>query len=449
MNTPTSQVIADPSLPKARVAYGYLAFFVILNYLNIVDRNLLAAFAPSIVEELQLSDTQYGLLSGLIFVTVYAVTGLFMGAMADRFHRPRIIAVGLTLWSTLTAITGLTQSFIQITFARMFIGVGESALSPTAISILSDLFPPQKRGMATGIYYFGVPIGAGSSYLIAGELGPIIGWRNCFLLLGCLGLVFVIGLLFLKDPKRGVMDKGNKSSLIALEKFSFRNALRDVGFSLKTSPALVFTIIAGVAMAFPVGAGAMEMLWLVRERGYSEADIASKFGLIFMLCGTFAAFFGAFGSDWFCARFRSGRIGFLLICLVLMAPILMTYRFLEPDTPLFFLCMAITFIYVSFSYGPIFATVQELSPVPYRGTLLGFYLLVSNIIGGGGGAGMVGMLSDYLREQGIENALSLGLFSAGLVTTIAIPCLILAIKHYQKDLETLHNLDLSNIKRSI
>lgn len=431
-----------PISKPARFAYTYLTFFVLLNYLNIVDRNLLSAFAPSITKELNLSDTQYGLLSGLIFVTVYAFTGLFMGAMADRFHRPRIIAAGLALWSTLTAITGLTHNFIQITFARMFIGVGESALSPTAISMLSDLFPPQKRGMATGIYYFGVPIGAGSSYLIAGQLGPIIGWRFCFFLLGAIGLAFVFLLLFLKDPKRGVMDTHNKSSQITLEKFSFSNAIRDVKFSLKNSRALVFTIIAGIAMAFPVGAGAMEMLWLVRERGYSEADIASKFGLIFMLCGTFAAIFGALGSDWYHAKFKSGRLGFLLICLLCMAPILMTYRFLEPNTPLFFACMAVTFIYVSFAYGPIFASVQELSPVPYRGTLLGFYLLVSNIIGGGGGAGMVGMLSDYLREAGVANPLSLGLFCAGLVTTIAVPCLIIAIKHYQSDIQKLHNLDM-------
>src|SRR5690606_29397523 len=142
--------------------------------------------------------------------------------------RPRIIAAGLALWSSLTALTGITHNFIQITFARMFIGVGESALSPTAISMLSDLFPSHKRGMATGIYYFGVPIGAGSSYLIAGQLGPIIGWRNCFFLLGGIGLAFVLVLLFLKDPKRGVMDTHNKSAALALEKFSFHNAIRDV-----------------------------------------------------------------------------------------------------------------------------------------------------------------------------------------------------------------------------
>ena len=164
-------------------AYSYLAFFVALNYLNMVDRNLLSAFAPSIVADLNLSDTQFGLLTGLIFVTIYAITGLFMGALADRFHRPRIIGVGLAIWSTLTAATGATHNFIQVALTRVFIGVGESALSPTAMSMLSDLFPPEKRGMATGIYYFGVPIGAGSSYLLAGWLGPQIGWRNCFYLL--------------------------------------------------------------------------------------------------------------------------------------------------------------------------------------------------------------------------------------------------------------------------
>ncbi len=439
---------ADEAMPSSKVAYSYLAFFVILNYLNIVDRNLISAFAPSIVEDLSLSDTQFGLLTGLIFVTVYAATGLFMGAMADRVHRPRLIAAGLTLWSSLTAATGFTYNFVQIALTRVFIGVGESALSPTAISMLSDLFPPAKRGMATGIYYFGVPIGAGSSYVIAGQLGPIIGWRNCFFLLGGVGLIFVMFLLLIKDPKRGVMDQGNKSAELTLEKFSFGNALRDVRFSLSRSRALVLTMVAGVAMQFPVGAGAMEMLWLVRERGYSDADIASTFGAIFMVFGTLGAIVGALGSDWYNARFGGGRMAFLLYCFLAIVPILLIYRFLEPSTTLFYCAMAVTFFYVSFSYGPIFASVQELTPVPYRGTLLGFYLLVSNIIGGGGGAGMVGFISDTLRENGYDNALTIGLFCSGLVAALAIPCLFLAVKHYDKDLDALLNLDLNSDPKS-
>lgn len=430
--------------PSTRTAYSYLAFFVVLNYLNMVDRNLLSAFAPSIVADLELSDTQYGLLSGLIFVTVYAVTGLFMGALADRFNRPRIIAIGLALWSSLTAVTGVTQNFLQITFARMFIGVGESALSPTAMSILGDLFPPEKRGMANGIYYFGVPIGAGSSYLIAGLLGPVIGWRNSFFLLGGIGLLFVFFLLFLKDPKRGVMDSGNKSAQLAIKKFSFANAIGDILFSLKTSKALVFTILAAVAMMIPVGAGAMEMLWLVRERGYAEAEIAKTFGLIFMISGTFAALFGAFASDWYNTRFKGGRVAFLLICLLMLMPVLLSYRFMEPRTTLFYIFMAITFVYVSFSYGPIFASVQELTPVPYRATMIGFHLLITNIVGIGGGAGLVGFLSDRLRLAEVENALSISLFCTGAVALLAIPCLIIAIRNYEKDIEKLHNLDITN-----
>ncbi len=423
-------------------AYSYLAFFVALNYLNMVDRNLLSAFAPSIVADLNLSDTQFGLLTGLIFVTIYAITGLFMGALADRFHRPRIIGVGLAIWSTLTAATGATHNFIQVALTRVFIGVGESALSPTAMSMLSDLFPPEKRGMATGIYYFGVPIGAGSSYLLAGWLGPQIGWRNCFYLLGFIGLLFVGICFLLKDPQRGAMDKGNNSTKLKLQKFSFRNAINEVRFCLNTSRALVFTVTAAIAMSFPVGAGAMEMLWLVRERGFNEAEIAKTFGLIFMLSGTLAAVFGALMSDWFHARFKSGRLGFLLITLLFVAPALMSYRFLTPDTTLFYACMALTFFYVSFYYGPVFASIQELTPVPHRATMLGFHLLMTNIIGGGVSAGFVGFLSDKLQAAGNPHALTISLFCAGLVTLIAVPCLLIAIKHYHTDIEKLHNLDL-------
>ncbi|HIG66863.1 MAG TPA: MFS transporter, partial [Porticoccaceae bacterium] len=193
--------------PSAKGATGILVFLLILNILNMVDRTLITSFGTAIITDLNLSDSQFGLLTGLIFVFFYSIMGLFMGALADRVHRPRLIAAGLVLWSVLTALSGVAKNFLQIGMARLFIGVGESAMAPSAISMISDLFPKAKRGTATGIYYLGVPLGAGGSFIVAGVLGPMIGWRNCFLVLGAIGLVLALGLLFLKDPKRGAMEE--------------------------------------------------------------------------------------------------------------------------------------------------------------------------------------------------------------------------------------------------
>ena len=103
-----------------------LFFLLILNIINMIDRTLLASFGSDIISDLNLTDSQFGLLTGLAFVFFYSLMGLLMGALADRFHRPRLIAFGLVLWSGLTLLSGMAKNFFQISIARLFIGIGES-----------------------------------------------------------------------------------------------------------------------------------------------------------------------------------------------------------------------------------------------------------------------------------------------------------------------------------
>ena len=112
----------------------FLVFLTLLNVMNFVDRQLLASFANFIVPDLALTNAEFGLLTGLTFITFYVVMGLFMGMLADMLHRPRLVAVGLLLWSALTAISGAARGFWSLAVPRMFIGVGESILTPTSMS---------------------------------------------------------------------------------------------------------------------------------------------------------------------------------------------------------------------------------------------------------------------------------------------------------------------------
>ena len=159
-------------------SYGFLGFLTILNVMNFVDRQLLASFSNYIVPDLGLSNTQFGLLTGLIFLTFYSVAGLFMGTLADRVNRTRFIALGVGLWSLLTAASGMAKGFLSLAAPRMLIGVGESILTPTAMSLLADRFPAHRLGFASGFYYMGVPIGVGVSLLIVGNDS---GWSSFFL----------------------------------------------------------------------------------------------------------------------------------------------------------------------------------------------------------------------------------------------------------------------------
>ena len=120
--------------------YGFLMFITLLNVMNFVDRQLLASFGNWIKPELELTNTEFGILTGLAFLLFYSVGGLFMGALADKYNRTRMIAIGLAFWSILTALSGAAKGFVSMLIPRMLIGVGESMMTPTAMSLLSDRF---------------------------------------------------------------------------------------------------------------------------------------------------------------------------------------------------------------------------------------------------------------------------------------------------------------------
>ena len=178
----------------------YLSVFLFLNIINFVDRNILFAFGDTIKTEFSLSNTQWGLLTGLVFLFSYSVASVFIGVLGDRFSRTKIIGIGIIFWSAMTSLTGLAKNISTLFISRALIGVGESSLSPNAMSMLSDVFPQERRGLATAIYYLGIPLGVGFGFLIASVLGPILGWRTIFISLGVIGIVIGVLIYFMTEP---------------------------------------------------------------------------------------------------------------------------------------------------------------------------------------------------------------------------------------------------------
>jgi len=397
-------------------AMSFLLFLTLLNILNMVDRTLITSFGTAIITDLELSDSQFGLLTGPIFVFFYSIMGLFMGALADRVHRPRLIAAGLILWSALTALSGMAKSFAQIGVARLFIGVGESAMAPAALSMIADLYPKAKRGTATGIYYLGVPLGAGGSFIVAGILGPMIGWRNCFMLLGAIGLVLAVVLLFLKDPKRGAMEETQDAKQEDLIGGNWRSIASDVYSIVKSTPALAWTMIGAVFLHIPLGAGQFAIVWLERERGFGVGEISAVYGLIYIVFGTAGTFLGGILSDWYQARFKGGRVRFLAYLMLGITPLLISFRFVDPSSALFYVGMAAGMFSVSSFYGPAFSTVQDLTPARLRGVMTGLLLVACNLLGLGIGAMMTGLLSDVFSANAVFEPLTKALLTADILS---------------------------------
>ncbi|MGH0031618.1 MAG: spinster family MFS transporter [Myxococcota bacterium] len=431
---PAAQPSEEPAVGAGQ--YLFLAFLTLLNVMNFVDRQLLASFANFIVPDLGLTNTQFGLLTGFAFIVFYASMGLFMGALADRVHRPRLIAAALTLWSLLTAASGAARGFVSLAVPRMLIGIGESALTPTSMSLLADRFPAGRLGLASGVYYMGVPIGVGVSLLVAGYLGPAIGWRNCFYALGALGIGLAVVMLFVPEtrPPRTARrpapgSPGSPASAPAAGDGIARTLLRTLG----ASPALTCTIAGGVTMHFLLGAAAFDQLWLVQERGFERAEIARLSGWIGMVGGVLGSLFGGVGGDAFQRRTGTGRPMFLFWVMLLLAPFNIAYRLVPPDTVWFYAGIFIGYFGLGAFYGPTFSTVQELSPPRVRATVVAFYILTLNLVGLGIGITLGGVLIDVLQARGVAEPYTWTLVGFTASSVLAVPFFWVAGRRFAAD----------------
>ena len=426
--------------------YFFLSFLTLLNVMNFVDRQLLASFANWIVPDLGLTNTQFGLLTGLIFIFFYSVAGVFMGVLADRVNRTRLIAAGLALWSALTALSGMAKGFVSLAIPRLFIGVGESIMTPTAMSLLADRFPASRLGFASGVYYMGVPIGVAASLFVVAYLEPLLGWRGCFYALGGVGLVLAAIMFFMKEtPRRHEVEalakeraKEGDETRSEIERPTVKEMLAILIQAFKSSPALLMTVLGGVAFHFILGAATFEQLWFVEERGFDRTEIAELSGWLAFAGGVAGNLFGGVGGDWFLRKTGMGRPMFLFWIMLILTPISLYYRVVEPTTVFFMFGIFFGYFQLGCFYGPTFATVQELVPPQIRGTVVAFYILSLNFFGLGLGVTGGGIVVDWMIAEGIAEPYTMTLLAFTALSLIAIPLFYFAGRRFERDREALY-----------
>ena len=429
--------------------YGFLMFLTLLNVMNFVDRQLLASFANWIVPDLGLTNTEFGLLTGLIFIFFYSVAGVFMGVLADRVNRTRLIAAGLALWSALTALSGMAKGFVSLAIPRLFIGIGESIMTPTAMSLLADRFPSSRLGFASGVYYMGVPIGVAASLFVVAYLEPLLGWRGCFYALGGLGLVLAAIMFFMKETPRKhetealakkEAEKADQSgdALTEIERPSVKEMLATLVQAFRSSPALLMTVLGGVAFHFILGAATFEQLWFVQERGFDRSEIAELSGWLAFAGGIAGNLFGGIGGDWFLRKTGMGRPMFLFWIMLTLTPISLYYRVIDPTSLFFLFGIFIGYFQLGCFYGPTFATVQELVPPQIRGTLVAFYILSLNFFGLGLGVTGGGIVVDWMIAEAISEPYTMTLLAFTALSLLAIPLFYFAGRRFERDREALY-----------
>src|SRR4051795_7796613 len=234
----------DSPPPTGASRYGwYVLLVLVLVYaVNFIDRQILSILAQDIKADLHLDDSQIGFLYGTAFAVFYALFGIPLGRLADSWYRGRLIAIGLGLWSTMTALSAFATSFGMLATARIGVGVGEASASPAAYSMISDHFPKEKRATALSIYSSGLYIGGALSLPLGGLVSSrwkaawphaadaplgLAGWQAAFLAVGIPGLLLALWVLSLREPRRGASD-GLPQPVVR------PNAWRDFGTELIT-----------------------------------------------------------------------------------------------------------------------------------------------------------------------------------------------------------------------
>ncbi|TPG75822.1 spinster family MFS transporter [Pseudomonas arsenicoxydans] len=375
-----------------------LATLMVIHLLAQVDRNILLGFAPQITGELAINNAQYGFLVGAVWVLSYGVMAVFLGALADRHSRPRVIGAGMLVWSACTVASGFVQNFEQMVVARFLVATGEAALVPAATALLMELFSEKRRGTAVGLFYLGIPLGIGCSFLLAGTLGAAHGWRTTFYVLGVCGVVIGLPLMFMSDKRSNdaVQERGAP----------LKTQLAAVFDELRSNRVVRFTVI-GFVLAHLVYPGiSFAQLWIVREKGLDPAHIAMTMGVMQIVFGSLGALAGGILSDRLAPRFKGGHASVLMLLMLVSAPFMIAYRLVPGDSPLFYVGMAVGIFMLMSLYGSATTAIQGAVPVRMRSTIMGCSMLLLNLFSVALGTFFVGWISDALTVAGVASPLT-------------------------------------------
>jgi MFS family permease len=416
---------AEAQYPRRTYAWGVVVALALTAVLSYTDRQVMSLLVDPIKAALHIDDTKMSLLLGTAFAMIYGIVGLPMGWFADHLSRRNLILIGIAVWSLGTIGCGLAHTFGQLCSARVIVGMGEAALSPAAISLISDLFPAEQRGRAVGVFFTGICIGIGGSFLIGGMVLSLVHkglfafgflahsspWRIVFWVIGGPGLLWCLALLFVREPVRhGQTEPAARPTP--------RPAVDHLSL-LRAGP-----IFATVALASLVdnGVGAWLPSLLVRRFNENAASVGLHLGylLIFAYGGGMLA--GGALSD-LAARLRGSR-GKIELCALASLLITLAAPVFASSHPLsVMIATGVYFMLSAVVTASGLSAILDATPNSLRGRAMAVSFFLSVAIGAGFGPTAIALSSSHLfgAAAGLGPAIALiagSAFALAIVTSI-------------------------------
>jgi len=431
-----------PSKPWSAYSWYVVCILTLLYIVSFLDRTVISLVIEPLKADLDVSDTQVSLLSGLAFALFYSVIGVPMGRLADRRSRRWIIGIGATFWSIMASVCGLAQTYAQLFLARVGLGVGEATLMPAAYSLVSDYFPRKKLPLAYAVMMLGAPIGSGLAFVVGGMIAsyaqsvgvvalPVVGeirsWQLVFMITGLPGIALGLwALLTIREPGRtGLMQLSQDASL----------SLRTVADFARSHFATYGTLMGGMSLSamFTLGYLSWIAVFLMRVHGLDAGEVGKVFGPVATLGGVAGVMAGRFWCSWLARRGRPDAplrtaVHSLWIAIPcgIAAP-------LVTDFHLSLTLVTVLVFFLTFPQGTNIAAFQLITPNEMRAQVSAIFLLITNVMGLGLGATSVAVLTDYVfgAPERINDSLAL------MTVLVALPALILltlGLKPYRASL---------------
>jgi MFS family permease len=391
----------EPSTIMSKSSRAWLALCILfaINLLNFFDRQLLGALGEPVRKEFHLSDSALGFL-GTIFTIMYAFVGLPFGRLSDKWSRTKLIAIGTGIWSLLTAASGLAQNFAQMVAFRLGVGIGEATCAPAGQSLIGDLFPPNQRARALGIFMLGLPIGLFLAYIAAAMIAPAHGWRAVFLFALVPGLLLALAALWLPEPARGTLDPARMSASAnaAVTSSSTRAVLG--------LPTMWWIILSGVLHNFnmyTIGAFQSPFLQRYHEMSLRNAGLVSSVSA--GLVGAIGLIVGGYLADKLSLRRCNGRLLLAAWSMLIAAPCVF-FAINQPKGSIgaFMVLMSCSLVTMYVYYATVYASIQDVIEPKLRGTAVAIYFFAMYLLGGSMGPYVTGLLSDHFAKQAMAQA---------------------------------------------